>query len=78
MRANRVGRPSGSEAAQPDLETNAIGSVAEAGIDWFLVAAAVSAMALPSRGGKREDTERWFAEWIRREDGYRLSAPVPQ
>jgi hypothetical protein len=71
MQASRVDQPSGRRAAQQDLETNEIGFVAEAGIDWFMVAGAVTAMALPSQAGKREDTERLFTEWTRRKNGAR-------
>jgi hypothetical protein len=58
MQASRVDQPSGRWAAEKYLETSEIGFVAEAGIDWFLVAAAVTAMALPPQTGRRDAASR--------------------
>jgi hypothetical protein len=66
MQASRVDQPSGRRAAQQDVEINEIRFVAEAGIDWFLIAAA---MTLPSQAPRREDTERLLVQWTRSKNG---------
>jgi hypothetical protein len=69
IQASLADQPSGRRAAQQDLETNEIRFVAKAGIDWFLVAGAATAMTLPSQALSCEDTERLLARRTRRKNG---------
>src|SRR5207248_2136070 len=56
-----------SQAGDRNPEAGDNGGVA-GGIDWFLVAAAVTAIALPPQSGEREHTERLFAAWIKEQN----------
>jgi hypothetical protein len=47
------------------VQANENGGIAEAGIDWFLVAAAVTAIALPAQSAREKNTELLFARWAK-------------